>query len=182
MYNIQDKTAVIREIKRYLYDVAHNMYPQMKSTTVDGIFDAESAEVVREYQKIRGLPINGSVDYITFLALAKDYENVLRKKEQRDFILSGTPFSYSRGDYGDDVRVINLILSELSDVYRSLPHVGKGSYYSAYTCAAVREMRKVFMMEDSDEVDAALYERMLTELDAIQRNKRHNDLKNKEWA
>lgn len=182
MYNIQDKSAVIREVKRYLYDVAHNMYPDMKSTTIDGIFDGDSAEAVRDYQRIKGLPINGTIDYITFLALADDYKCVQRKRAERDYVLSAAPFPYSRGDYSDDVKVINLMLSEFRDVYHDLTNVGKGGYYSAYTSSAVREIRKIFMMEDSDEVDSALYERMRTELDAIQRNRKHNDLKDKEWA
>ena len=179
MYNIQDKQEVTREIKRYLYEVGHALYPMMKRTTVDGIFDAETGEVVRDYQKTKGLPINGTVDYLTFLALAEDYKRVCQDLTAQDAILTGDPFPIGRGAYSDDVRVINLLLHELSDEYRSLCPVNRGGYYSAYTAAAVRELRKIFMMDISDEVDKKLYNRMLTEIDTLHRNKRQGDLKKK---
>ena len=182
MYNIADKNEVIREIKKYLYAISTNTYPEIGRTTIDGFYDKETADSVRRFQEIKNLGADGIVDYLTFLALYAEYKSIIDKENTKDYIVedSGLPIVF--GDLSEDVRALHILINQLRNVHKEIASVGTGSYYSKRTEAAVRELRKIFGMQDGVGVDAILFNRMIAELDAHKRNMKTDDLKSDTWV
>ena len=177
MYDITDKSNAIREVKKYLYLVSQNMYPEIGRGTIDGIYDSQTRKSVASYQKIKKLPETGTVDLNTFNLLYKDYYSTQRRLLSKGYIITEDGFPLSIGTMNEDVRIIHAMIGELNDIYTELSEVGHGSYYSKGTAESVKMLRKIFGMPDGEHVDEELYQRMVTEIEAIRRNGKTNDLK-----
>ncbi len=182
MYNINDKSEVIKEIKRYLYAISTTTRPEIGRTTIDGYYDKETERIIKNYQRAIGIPENGIVDYITFQNLADEYLKITKKNNTRQTLLLPTGFPLSRGMANEDIRLINIIITSLREIYKELPFVGASNYFSKNTERAIHLLREIFMMRDSGEVDSELFERMIIEIDTENRKKKTNDLKVKTWA
>ena len=169
MYNITDKSDAVKEIKRLLFGVSQKLHPNIPRTTIDGIYDEETREAIKEFQRIKGLAESGETDLATFTSLYDDFKIAKAEFYGRDYIVSGDGFPLQRGDMSEDVRTLHIIINELAKTYRDLENVGTGSYYSRKTQRAISNLRRIFMLEDGEELDRRLFERMLTELDAIRR-------------
>lgn len=177
MYNISNRNEVIREIKRYLYLITTTTREDIGRTTIDSYYDKPTAQIIRNYQRAKGLKESGIVDYITFQGLANEYLEIKCEMEKRKTLLEPTGFPLSRGMANDDIRLINLLISSLREIYPDLPYVGSSNYFSKNTERAVHILREIFMMEDDNKVDNKLFERMVIEIDAENRKKKTNDLK-----
>ena len=182
MYNINDKSEVIKEIKRYLYAISTTTRPEIGRTTIDGYYDKETERIVKNYQSAIGILESGVVDYITFQSIADEYLKIKENEELRQTLLLPTGFPLSRGMASEDVRLINILISALREIYKDIPFVGNSNYFSRNTERAVRLLREIFIMRDSPEVDTELYNRMIIEVDAENRKKKTNDLKGLAWA
>ena len=176
MYNITKKDEITKEIKKYLYAVSEAESPEIVRVGIDGYYDSETAQAIQLFQKSRGLEVTGTVNYATFNALYAEYHALELLEEMSDSILEAN-FPLSRGDYGEDVRALHLLINQLRKTYREISDVGTGSYYSSKTEKAIKALRKVFMMPESADTDKILYDRMKTELNAQKRNTLTNDLK-----
>lgn len=164
-YNISDKGAAIKEIKKYLYLVSQNLYPDISRITIDEFFDSETKNAIIQYQNIKGIQSTGAVDYETFSRLYRDYLLLETDLNTPDYILSEV-FPLKEGDISEDVRVVHLIINELSKTFVNIPNVDNGKYYSAETRKAVLALRELFDMELHDYIDKPLYSRMKKELNA----------------
>ena len=179
MYRINDTQEAVREIKKYLYAISKSVYPQIGRTTVDGQYDEKTKESVIRFQKIKGLAADGVVDLETFAALYEVYSDVQEAVSTRDYIVERTDFPIGVGSSGENVRALHILINELGKEHPSVEDVGAGSFYSARTARAVRSLRQVYGLPQSDEVDRLTFSMMRAELDAIRRrdkNPERNDL------
>ncbi len=169
MYDIREKSEAIREIKKYLFLVSERMHPDVPRVTIDGIYDTETGKAVTEFQKIQRLPATGVVDYDTFQALYADYKLIIDEDEMQDYVLTSRGFPISQGAVGEDVRALNMLISELSKEYPELAGIRIVNAYTAQTARAVSYLRSLFGYPGGEQVDKQLYDRMLIELSAQRR-------------
>ncbi len=171
-YDITNRKDVVREIKKYLYLVSESLYDNtIPRTTIDGFYDEETTAAVTAFQKIKGINPSGAVDYETFTLLFNDYKNLIFDIEYKDYILENNSFPFKIGDFSDDIRIIHLIINELSESYVNIPKVRTDKYYSVETENAVSLLRDLFFMDEGKAVDKELYYRMKKEIEA----RRHSD-------
>ena len=78
-------------------------------------------------------------------------------------------FPIKLGNQGGDVIAIHLYITELLKIYPDIATVGKGSYFTEDTRSAVIDLEKIFNMTPTGEIDALLYQRILTEVDSLRR-------------
>ena len=73
--DIQDSRKVIREIQKFLLDISYRIqgFPRI---TIDGIYGEETSNAVRYFQELYGLPVTGTVDFLTLLFLFDVYEEI----------------------------------------------------------------------------------------------------------
>lgn len=74
----------VRTIQRQLNRIARD-YPAIPTMNVDGIYGPRTAESVRIYQKIFGLPQTGVVDFATWYSISRIYVGVTRLSEPGAF-------------------------------------------------------------------------------------------------
>ena len=70
----------VRQIQQQLNRIAQN-YPAIPTIAADGIFGQRTAEAVRSFQRIFGLPVSGIVDYPTWYKISAVYVAVSRISE-----------------------------------------------------------------------------------------------------
>ena len=163
MYRANDKSAAVKEIKKYLYALNQSLYPSIRRTTIDGFFDDETRNAVIDFQKIMGINPTGIVNLETFNALYAEYLRATDESNENSINQSfGIPIAI--GDMTEDVRVLHVLINKLSRIYNSVDYVGTSAYYSEESANAVRALKKIFMMEDTPIVDKATMQRILYDL------------------
>ena len=70
----------VRQIQQQLNRIAQN-YPAIPTVSADGIYGRRTAEAVRSFQQIFGLPVSGIVDYPTWYKISAIYVAVTRISE-----------------------------------------------------------------------------------------------------
>ena len=70
----------VRQIQEQLNVIA-GAYPAIPKITVDGIYGETTAESVRKFQEVFGLPQTGKVDYSTWYKISEIYVGVSRIAE-----------------------------------------------------------------------------------------------------
>lgn len=70
----------VRQLQQQLNRIAQN-YPAIPRVTVDGIYGQGTAEAVRVFQRVFGLPANGITDYPTWYEISNVYVGVSRIAE-----------------------------------------------------------------------------------------------------
>ncbi len=70
----------VRQLQQQLNRIAQN-YPAIPTIVADGIYGPRTAEAVRTFQRIFGLPQTGVVDFATWYAISRIYVAVTRISE-----------------------------------------------------------------------------------------------------
>lgn len=169
MYELLDKESAIKEIQRFLHVISDRVNPNIPRVSIDGIYGQETLEAVSVFQEIYGLNKSGTVDRETFELLYLLYDSAIKEKNTPSYVITSEGFPLKLGSQGNDVINLHLYITELEKTYADIGSVGKGSYFNAQTQNAVINLEKIFNMEPTGEVNAILYQRILTELDAIRR-------------
>jgi len=169
MYYISDKVAAIRRVQTYLHFIADRGEKALPRVAIDGIFGLETRDAVLKFQASENLNMTGEVDLATFDRLFFVYDKLRKERNADDYVITGKPFPLKRGMQNSDVLNLHLYLNELSLFYREIGCVPKGNYYSAETEKSVRELERIFMFDPTGEVDAVLYQRIVDEVDVLNR-------------
>lgn len=155
MYQTDDITSAIKEVQRLL------------NIPATGFYEQETRDAVMKIQSAVGLEATGITDYKTFVALVKAYNE--RLADTWDCTLLFSPrFPFKPGDSGDNVGRINEAISELLKDYSYEGVFPFGKYYGTDTADAVRFLRGVFLLEESDDIDRKLMRRISEEIRAIE--------------
>ena len=148
----------IREIQEYLRTIAltDNNYNEL---AVDGIFGNETAEAVRRYQLVNGLPVTGTVDSITWERLSSDYLNALTLfSEAVPLRVFPSPQHRIRiGDSGEVVYILQAMLNTLGNAAEAIAVTGK---FDQATQSRVKELQKMSGFEETGEVDRAFWDHL----------------------
>lgn len=70
----------VRQLQQQLNRIAQN-YPAIPKVAVDGIYGQKTANAVRVFQKVFGLPQSGITDYPTWYEISDIYVGVSRISE-----------------------------------------------------------------------------------------------------
>ena len=167
MYRLDDENAAVAEVQRFLYMLSNTTYSDIPRVAVDGIWGPETENAVIAFQKKQGYKESGRVDYETFEALYYEYAVALSDLESRSYIISYQGFPLKRNMMNDDVLLLHSIITEIQKGYGYLTEVSKSTYYSETTEKAVVELQRIFGIEESGEVDADTFSRLIFEMDSI---------------
>lgn len=78
--NIGASGEKVRQLQQQLNRIAQN-YPALPTLVADGIYGTLTAEAVRIFQQIFGLPVTGATDFATWYAISRIYVGVTRIAE-----------------------------------------------------------------------------------------------------
>ncbi|MBR2343055.1 MAG: peptidoglycan-binding protein [Clostridia bacterium] len=141
MYSIFDTEAAINQVLEYL-GLAQN-----------GVYGERERGAVTAHQRAAGLTESGVVDLATFNSLRDTYRRGEARSAAPVGVLSSPSFPYSFGDTGNDVAVLNSMLADVLTLYTTEGYLPRGSYFTRDSENAVRELRRIFRLPDSNELD-----------------------------
>ncbi len=140
-------SGLATESLQYFLRVLRQYYPEIPEVTMDGYFGEQTRQAVLAAQRLFGLPQDGIVGPVTWNALLNAYQNLI---DSQILVLSpsGAPLYQGRplvlGISGDDVRMLQTYLQEISRSYPSIPSVPVTGYYGEQTRAAVIAFQELF--------------------------------------
>jgi hypothetical protein len=155
MYRIDDKAEAIKEVQKLL------------NLNQTGLFDKKTKDAVLNVQSKYKLEETGVVDYQTFTLITEDYRNEKNNKWDSDYLFNPR-FPYVIGDIGDNVLKINEAMEIVLADFSYEETIPKGKYLGVDTIKGVRFLRKIFNMNESDEIDEALMSRIMKEREHIE--------------
>lgn len=130
---------------------------------INGIFDQQTEDAVKAFQKEYGLNQSGIYDYETYSKLSGRYKELSSSDNmsinpypsQKDYVLSA-------GDESDLVTILQMMLGALS-IYYDLPYVPLSGHYDLSTENAVREFQRTSDLGVNGRVDRLTWNRLAQE-------------------
>ena len=161
-------------VQTSLNRIAQN-YPAIpKIANVDGIYGSRTEASVRAFQEIFGLTPYGIVGPATWYALVRLYTAVTRLSELRSqgqqfyAINWSPPNALQVGSSGEKVRLLQYMLSTLSNFIREIPPVAVDGIYGNATRAAVLAAQRRFRLPETGVVDAATWDEIYDQYSGIE--------------
>ena len=153
-YKIDDRSAATRTLQERLRALSRTD-PQLPNVFIDGIYGTETEAAVQAFQKSRGLPVTGAVDYETHRAIEKEYQLYILRTER--FPASPDFDSYaggviSQGDHFDGVLALQLLFRSIAE-QNDLFNITADGIYNEETATAVRFFKALRGIEVNESVD-----------------------------
>ena len=154
--------------------IAQN-YPAIpKITNVDGIYGSRTEASVRAFQEIFGLTPDGIVGPATWYALVRLYTAVTRLSELRSLgqqfytINWSPPSALQVGSTGEKVRLLQYMLSTLSNFIPEIPPVAIDGIFGNATRAAVLAAQRLFRLPETGVVDSTTWDEIYDQYTGIE--------------
>ena len=158
-----DSGEDVRIIQEQLNRIAVN-FPQLPLTEVTGIYDENTVNSVREFQRLFVLPITGVTDRATWYRISQIYSSVKRLSEltsegQRasysQQLYPGTPLS--RNSRGSEVQEIQFYLQRIARFNPTVESVALDGIYGRETENAVISFQNAYGLSPTGIVDEAVW-------------------------
>lgn len=137
-------------------------------TAVNGEYDNTTRSAVRAFQAKYGLPVTGTVNYITWQKLSEASGEAVRAAREpvalRAFAAGQT---LRRGEVSDLVLILQIVLGALRSEYDQIPPVPHSGVYDGATESAVRAFQKASLLDATGEVNQATWDRLAADYNQI---------------
>ena len=150
-------------------------YPAIpKIPEADGIFGSRTEASVRAFQEIFDLAADGIVGPATWYAIVRLYTAVtqlseLRSQGQQFYSISWSPpNSLQIGSRGEKVRLLQYMLSTLSEYIDTIPSVTIDGIYGQVTQAAVLAAQRRFRLPETGTVDPRTWDEIYDQFSGIE--------------
>ena len=134
----------VANLQRYLRQLSY-WETSIPMPPIDGVFDSQTEEALREYQRLRGLEATGRADFETWERLYDDYRASLAEHSppRQVSVFAAYPEGYvmREGESGFAVMTLQYMLSELRHSYQWLEDLEMSGIYDAPTAEAVRRFQ-----------------------------------------
>ena len=167
-------------IQTSLNRIAQN-YPAIpKIPSVDGIFGNRTEASVIAFQRIFGLTPDGIVGPATWYELVRLYAGVnslseLRSQGQQFYAINWSPPNgLELGDTGEKVRLLQYMLSVLSDYIPTIPPLSIDGIYGSSTRSAVLAAQRRFQLPETGTVGAQTWDAIYSAYSGIENTSLRN--------
>ena len=136
-----NKAPAVENLQRYLRQLSYDE-ADIPAPPIDGVFESQTEEALRQFQRLRGLPVTGSADQETWEQLYRAYRSSLAYNSPPRQIAAFPldPFGYviAANSIGFAVLALQQMLRELSYNYAALGELPVTGIYDENTQNAVR--------------------------------------------
>ena len=154
-----DSGVEIRNIQYFLNYLAE-FYSEIPQVDIDGVFGVQTENAVKAFQRLFELPINGSVDLVTYDTLYRTYLGFINTLPFKYF--DGQIYPYPGiplrlGSQSEVVRLLQEYLNYISQFYGQIPSVTPTGYFGERTEEAVIALQRFSGIEPNGTVGAATW-------------------------
>ena len=150
-------------------------YPAIpKIPTVDGIFGSQTEAAVRAFQQVFGLTADGIVGPATWYSIVRLYTAITRLSELRSqgqqfyAINWSPPTTLQTGSTGEKVRLLQYMLSVLSNFISTIPPVTVDGIYGSDTRAAVLAFQRRYRLPETGTVGQTTWDTIYDQYTGIE--------------
>ena len=143
-------------LQRYLRQLSYH-HPEITPPPIDGIFERDTEESLKDFQAMVGLPVTGRADRRTWDALYAMYRASIAENEPPRTVAI-LPFVageilLQKGDEGFTINVLQYMLRELGESLAELEEVEITGIFDDKTARAVRLFRAQNGLPEGETVD-----------------------------
>lgn len=154
----------IFDLQNMLYKIS--LYEKGKPDVIaDGIFDDKTANSVREFQKNSNITSNGVVDFETWNAISRRYNEIrelTKKAEQMSFFDKDDIVRIKRGDSGDNVFAVKLVFKKLAKHFKEFDFNNRmNEEFDAETEYNTKKFQSVNRLNSNGEIDKLTWDRLM---------------------
>ena len=144
MPRYENEAEAILNLQRYLRQLSYH-HPEITPPPIDGIFERDTEESLKDFQAMVGLPVTGRADRRTWDALYAMYRASIAENEPPRTVAI-LPFVageilLQKGDEGFTINVLQYMLRELGESLAELEEVEITGIFDENTARAVRLFR-----------------------------------------
>ncbi len=150
-------------------------YPAIpKIPVVDGIFGSQTEATVKAYQQIFGLTADGIVGPATWYSIVRLYTattrlSELRSQGQQFYAINWSPpTTLQVGSTGEKVRLLQYMLSMISEYISSIPPVTVDGIYGQGTRAAVLAFQRRYQLPETGTVGETTWDTIYDQYSGIE--------------
>ena len=152
----ENEAQATANLQRYLRQLSYH-HPEITPPPIDGIFERDTEESLKDFQTMVGLPITGRADRRTWDALYAMYRASIAENEPPRTVAI-LPFVageilLQKGDEGFTINVLQYMLRELGESLAELEEVEITGIFDNKTARAVRLFRKQNGLPEGETVD-----------------------------
>lgn len=174
--NLMESTEenAIKNLQRYLKQLSY-FYPSIvKDIIITGVYDSNTRMAVSNLQQESGLAATGIVDKVTWDMIFSYYLQSIEENSTSGCVsfFYDTPnnFEIIYGDNSPIVRIIEVILDEISTVYTDFENsVTENGIYDESKVKAIRIFQEINLLEVTGNVDSKTWNSLANEYNAIMR-------------
>ena len=153
-YTETERKNHICELQQYLRTLA-KVNKRLLSVTVSGVFDEETLQAVKAFQKECALPETGEVDTTAWNALVREYTRFRHNFSAPESL---SPFripyyTVRPGERNALVSILQILLNALADQYENLPRVSQSGEMDVQTGQALRVFQQAGGLPPTGEAD-----------------------------
>ncbi len=160
MYDINDKSAAVREIQRFLTEL-HYGRGDIPLIRIDGLYGEATRRAVATFQRNAGLAETGAVDYTTWQALYKEQRRYLDRRRSSRRIPPDLRLPATLGASGEGILNLQRMMNALAERYRLPIRTDQSGVYSYSTQALASAIGRIYRMQEDGSIDGELYDKML---------------------
>ncbi|MBP5427984.1 MAG: peptidoglycan-binding protein [Clostridia bacterium] len=165
MYDVSDQKNAVKALQKCLLELSR-VIPALPSHPVDGVFSETTRDDVLIFQAHAGLPETGIADAATWEAIKREYDQAVARRESE----AGLPFPMtlplSVGSRGTSVYLLQAVVGELAENYRSIPAPDVSGRYGTSTSYAVGLLQRRYGLPETGNLDADTWRRILSDYTA----------------
>lgn len=166
--NENNRTAIMN-LQRYLRQISYDK--PITRPPVDGIYERDTAQSVKDLQRLYGLPETGTVDQATWEMIYAAYRASLGKNSPNIpmYIFPRVPDGYElkKGDISFAVAAVQYMLRELQFNYRDLGEVEITGMYDENTENAVRAFQLQNVLPRNDRVGKETWDELTDQYNVL---------------
>ena len=156
MPRYENEAEAILNLQRYLRQLSYH-HPQITPPPIDGIFERDTEESLKDFQAMVGLPVTGRADRRTWDALYAMYRASIAENEPPRTVAI-LPFVageilLQKGDEGFTINVLQYMLRELGESLAELEKIEVSGIFDENTARAVRLFRVQNGLPEGETVD-----------------------------
>lgn len=153
----------ILNLQKYLRAISF-VDSRITRVPLDGIFDTETQQAVREYQSTRELVETGIVDKLTWDTLFDEYMLITEAQERTQsinfFPSAPTDYEATVGDESIFISVAQMLLRELSVIYDGFPNIEINGIFDDATEEAVKTFQEASLLSPTGRIDNVTWNRL----------------------